>query len=89
MGGVCLNEGCIPTKTLLYSAKVFDYAKHADMYGVAVEGASFDFGKIMKRKEKVVKKLVGGVKAGVKGAKAEIVKGEAVIKGRSAEGDEA
>ena len=86
MGGVCLNEGCIPTKTLLYSAKVFDYAKHADMYGVAVEGASFDFGKIMKRKEKVVKKLVGGVKAGVKGAKAEIVKGEAVIKGRSAEG---
>jgi dihydrolipoamide dehydrogenase len=86
MGGVCLNEGCIPTKTLLYSAKVYDYAKHADQYGVAVEGTSFDFGKIMKRKEKVVKKLVGGVKAGVKGAKAEIVKGEAVIKERSAEG---
>jgi len=86
MGGVCLNEGCIPTKTLLYSAKVFDYAKHADLYGVSVENASFDFDKIMKRKEKVVKKLVGGVKAGVKAAKAEIVKGEAVIKGRSAEG---
>ncbi|MBR1452869.1 MAG: dihydrolipoyl dehydrogenase [Candidatus Methanomethylophilaceae archaeon] len=86
LGGVCLNEGCIPTKTLLYSAKVYDYAKHADMYGVSVDGAGFDFGKIIDRKEKVVKKLVGGVKAGVKGAKAEIVKGDAIIKGRSSEG---
>ena len=34
LGGVCLNEGCIPTKTLLYSAKVYDYARHADKYGV-------------------------------------------------------
>ena len=30
LGGVCLNEGCIPTKTLLYSAKVYDYARHSD-----------------------------------------------------------
>ena len=88
LGGVCLNEGCIPTKTLLYSAKVYDYTKHADLYGVSVEGSSFDFGKIVARKEKVVKKLVGGVKAGVKAAKAEIVMGEAVIKGRGAEGIE-
>ena len=86
MGGVCLNEGCIPTKTLLYSAKVYDYAKHADQYGVNVQDPGFDFGKIIDRKAKVVKKLVGGVKAGVKGAKAEIVKGAAVIKGRSSEG---
>ena len=82
LGGVCLNEGCIPTKTLLYSAKVYDYARHADLYGVSVEGASFDFRKIMKRKEKVVRKLVGGVKLGVKNANAEVVKGEAVISGR-------
>ena len=88
LGGVCLNEGCIPTKTLLYSAKVYDYTKHADLYGVSVEGSSFDFGKIVARKEKVVKKLVGGVKAGVKAAKVEIVMGEAVIKGRGAEGIE-
>ena len=86
LGGVCLNEGCIPTKTLLYSAKVYDYARHADQYGVAVEGASFDFGKTMKRKHKVIRKLVGGVKLGVKNAGVETVKGEAVIKGRSAEG---
>ena len=36
LGGVCLNEGCIPTKTLLYSAKVYDYAKHATKYAVTV-----------------------------------------------------
>ena len=86
LGGVCLNEGCIPTKTLLYSAKVYDYTRHAEQYGVKVDGSSIDFGAIFKRKQKVVKKLVGGVKAQMKGAKVEVVKGEAVIQGRSAEG---
>ena len=88
LGGVCLNEGCIPTKTLLYSAKVYDYTRHADQYGVAVEGSSIDFGAIFKRKQKVVKKLVGGVKAQMKGAKVEVISGEAVIKGRGSEGIE-
>ena len=82
LGGVCLNEGCIPTKTLLYSAKVLDYANHSDRYGVDVEGASLDFAKVFKRKEKVVKKLVGGVKLKMKNAAVEVVKGEAVIRGR-------
>ena len=86
LGGVCLNEGCVPTKTLLYSAKVFDYSRHADQYGVNVEGSSIDFGAIFKRKEKVVRKLVGGVRAQMKGAKVEVVKGSAVITGRGAEG---
>ncbi len=86
LGGVCLNEGCIPTKTLLYSAKVFDYTKHADRYGVQVEGASIDFGAIFKRKEKVVKKLVGGVKVQMRNAGVEVVKAEAVISGRGPEG---
>ena len=57
LGGVCLNEGCIPTKTLLYSAKVLDYAHHADKYGVTVDGAALEYAKVLKRKEKVVKKL--------------------------------
>ena len=86
LGGVCLNEGCIPTKTLLYSAKVYDYTRHADQYGVNVDGSAIDFGAIFKRKQKVVKKLVGGVKAQMKGAKVEVVKGEAVIQGRGADG---
>ena len=86
LGGVCLNEGCIPTKTLLYSAKVFDYAKHADLYGVSVEGASFDYSKILKRKTKVVRKLVGGVKLKMKNAGVTVVGGEAVIAGPVAGG---
>ena len=86
LGGVCLNEGCVPTKTLLYSAKIYDYTRHADHYGVSVEGSALDFGAVFKRKEKVVKKLVGGVKAKMKGARVEVVKGEAVITGRGAEG---
>ena len=83
LGGVCLNEGCIPTKTLLYSAKVLDYAHHADKYGVEVEGASLDFAKVFKRKEKVVKKLVGGVKLKMKNAAVEVVKETAFIQGKT------
>ena len=86
LGGVCLNEGCIPTKTLLYSAKVFDYAKHADLYGVTVEGASFDYSKVLKRKTKVVRKLVGGVKLKMKNSGVTVVGGEAVIAGPVAGG---
>ena len=85
LGGVCLNEGCVPTKTLLYSAKVFDYARHADKYGVTVPEAAVDFGAILKRKEKVVKKLVGGIKVQMRGAGVEVVREQAVILGRDAE----
>ncbi|MCR5549237.1 MAG: dihydrolipoyl dehydrogenase [Bacteroidales bacterium] len=86
LGGVCLNEGCIPTKTLLYSAKVYNYAKNGGDYGVSTENASFDYGKIVARKDKVVKKLVGGVKAAMKAGKVTVVKSAAMIEGRSAEG---
>ena len=86
LGGVCLNEGCIPTKTLLYSAKVYNYAAHGDKYGVNAENVSCDFAKVMDRKNKVVKKLVGGVGAAMKDNKVTVVKGEAMIEGRSAEG---
>jgi dihydrolipoamide dehydrogenase len=86
LGGVCLNEGCIPTKTLLYSAKVYDYTRHADRYGVNVDGSSVDFGAVFKRKEKVVRKLVAGIKAQMKGAGVEVVAAEAVIRSRGAEG---
>ena len=88
LGGVCLNEGCIPTKTLLYSAKVYDYAVDGDKYGIIAQGATFDFGKIDDRKNKVVKKLVGGVGSKMKAHKVRVVKGEAKIKGRSANGIE-
>jgi dihydrolipoamide dehydrogenase len=88
LGGVCLNEGCIPTKTLLYSAKLFDNAKNASKYGIQVETAGYDFTAMMDRKNKIVKKLVGGVGVKMKHNKVEVIKTEAMIKGRSKEGIE-
>ena len=79
LGGVCLNEGCIPTKTLLYSAKVYDYAKHASKYAVTVPEASFDLAKIIARKQKVVRKLVLGIKAKLTAHQITIVTGEAMV----------
>ena len=86
LGGVCLNEGCIPTKTLLYSAKVYNYAVNGDHYGVYAKEPSFNYGEIVSRKDKVVRKLVAGVKAAMKAGKIEVVAEQAMIKGRSAEG---
>ena len=88
LGGVCLNEGCIPTKTLLYSAKLYDNALGASKYGVEVKEVTFDFSKMMARKQKVVKKLVGGVGMKMKEHHVEVIKSEAYIKGRSAAGIE-
>lgn len=81
MGGVCLNEGCIPTKTLLYSAKVLDTIKSASKYGISAEAPSFDLEKIMSRKDKTVKKLTGGVKMTVSSYGVTIVENEAMIVG--------
>ncbi len=86
MGGVCLNEGCIPTKTLLYSAKTYENALHGDQYGVSGDNIRFDYGKMVSRKKKVVRKLVLGVESKMKSNKVEVVKGEARIEGRSPEG---
>ncbi|MBE6595475.1 MAG: dihydrolipoyl dehydrogenase [Ruminococcaceae bacterium] len=86
LGGVCLNEGCIPTKTLLYSAKIYDYAKHAADYGVTFGSASIDHGFVVERKNKVVKQLVSGVGAKMKKCGVEVVKATATIKERNAEG---
>ncbi|HIT84168.1 MAG TPA: dihydrolipoyl dehydrogenase [Candidatus Avibacteroides faecavium] len=79
LGGVCLNEGCIPTKTLLYSAKTYSNALHAGKYGVAASDVSADIAKIAARKGKVVRKLVLGIKSKLPAAGVEIVAGEARI----------
>lgn len=82
LGGVCLNEGCIPSKALLNSAKLYEHALHSDKYGVTVEGAKIDQKKVVERRGKVVKTLVSGVGAKMKGAGVTVVKENAVIKGR-------
>ena len=57
---MCLNEGCIPSKALLYSAKVYETAKHADKYGVKVPEVTLDHKAVVARRGKVVKVLVAG-----------------------------
>lgn len=86
LGGVCLNEGCVPTKTLLYSAKIFDYTKHGDAYGVKCEGSSLDHAFVVGRKNKVVKQLTGGIAMQLKSAGADVVSEFGIIKGRDSEG---
>jgi len=87
LGGVCLNEGCIPSKSLLYSAKVLEYAKHAAAYGVKVPaGAEVDQNAVIDRKNGVVKTLVSGVGAKMKANHVTVVKSEATITGKTAEG---
>lgn len=86
LGGVCLNEGCIPTKTLLYSAKLLDQARKGDKYGIHVEGAEADYKKMTDRKTKVIRKLVAGVGLRMKNAGVQVVKAAAMIEGRTPEG---
>ena len=80
MGGTCLNRGCIPTKSLLQSAAVYQGAKEAADFGVNVGDVGFDYGKVAKRKDAMVARLRGGVEALVKAAKVTVVPGRGVLK---------
>ena len=83
IGGVCLNKGCIPTKTLLYSAKIKDSAEHGEKYGVTVKDIKLDHRTVVTRKDKIVKALTGSVRSAVKAAGCTIVDANGVIRGRN------
>ncbi|MBO4665502.1 MAG: dihydrolipoyl dehydrogenase [Paludibacteraceae bacterium] len=85
LGGTCLNVGCIPTKTLLYSAKQYYNATHADKYGVTAEGVAFDYAKMQQRKTKVVRKLVAGIRAKLNNEHCTVVTGAASVVSRTDE----
>ncbi len=79
LGGVCLNRGCIPTKAMVKSADVFHEINAADSFGIHVSDASVSLPAIIKRKDKIVEQLVGGVEFIFKKRKIEVIK-QAVIK---------
>lgn len=86
-GGVCLNEGCVPSKTFLNSAKVADYANEAAVFGVKLEGKPVvDQKFVVERKNKVVKMLVSGIKGQLAANKVVTKKAEAYIGGKDGEG---
>jgi dihydrolipoamide dehydrogenase len=61
LGGICLNWGCIPTKALLKSAEVLEYAHRAKEFGIIIEGAKPDFPAIIKRSRDISNKISKGV----------------------------
>ena len=75
LGGVCLNWGCIPTKALLKSAQVYEYAKHAAEYGIKVDNPSANFDGVVKRSRAVADKMSKGVQFLMKKNKIDVIMG--------------
>ena len=86
LGGVCLNEGCIPSKALLNSAKLYEHALHAGAYGVTCADVKIDQQAVVARRGKVVRTLVSGVRAKMKAAGVAVTMAEAAIAGKGPEG---
>lgn len=74
-GGTCLNWGCIPTKALVRSAEVYRTIKNADKYGCSVTDLSFDWNRIQKRKDGIVRRLVKGIEHLMKAHSIDLIKG--------------
>ena len=86
LGGTCLNEGCIPTKTLLNSAKLYRHATESEAFGVTAQGVTYDHAKVIARKDKVVKALVSGVAATMRDNGVAVISANAKIRGRAGDG---
>ncbi|MDD4184094.1 MAG: dihydrolipoyl dehydrogenase [Candidatus Izemoplasmatales bacterium] len=86
LGGVCLNEGCIPSKAFLNSAKFYDHATHGATYGIQAEKVNFDQKAVLKRKDRVVRRLVAGVAQQLKQRQVTVINGVASIVSKTKEG---
>jgi len=86
LGGVCLNEGCIPTKTFLHSAKMFDYARNSEAFGVTASEVHLDQKSVVVRKNAVVKTLTSGVGMQMRRNKVTVQYTKAEIKEKNEEG---
>ena len=80
LGGICLNWGCIPTKSLLKDSEVLHLVKNADKYGIDVNGYSVNFGTSVKRSRRVAKRLSKGIEYLLKKNKIEYIAGTASLK---------
>jgi dihydrolipoamide dehydrogenase len=80
-GGRCLNYACIPAKTLLHTAEIYDHSRNSADLGVKVEGASLDWEALGKRRAKVSETLTGGVKMLWDKNKVDLIEGEGSLSG--------
>lgn len=81
VGGVCLNRGCIPTKTLLKSADKYNELKNCAAFGLRADNVGFDFPAVMNRKDEVVTQLQSGIVKLVKSHHIDIISGTAALRG--------
>jgi len=85
LGGICLNEGCIPTKVLLHSAKLLQHVKEAEKYGITTNNSHYaiDLQKVIDQKERIVRKLKAGVKSKLTNDFITVISGHATIVGKT------
>ncbi len=79
IGGTCLNVGCIPTKVLLHTAELYHSVLHGDAIGLKADHIKIDWDTLMKRKQTVIRRLVGGVEGLLKANKVMVHKGKAIL----------
>ena len=83
IGGICLNWGCIPTKSLLKSAQVYDYIKHSENYGIKVDGFQADFSAIISRSRGIAEQMSKGVQYLFKKNKITVLSGFGKLAGKN------
>ncbi len=80
LGGVCLHVGCVPTKSLLYSAEIYDHFLHPGEFGISLDNLKLDWSRVQSRKEKTVEKHAKGVEFLFKKYKVETIRGYGRVK---------
>jgi dihydrolipoamide dehydrogenase len=83
LGGACLHVGCIPTKSLLHTADVWEYFKHSIEQGIECENPRLNYPQVLDRKNKIVSKHAKGVDFLMKKNKIEVIRGYGKLKGRA------
>ena len=79
IGGVCLNKGCIPTKAILHSAELYEEIKCSQELGICTEKITFDYEKVVERKNAIVEKLRKSLELSLKNAGVIVVNAEAKV----------
>ena len=83
IGGVCLNKGCIPTKSILHSSEVYKQTLNGEKFGVTAQNITLDYSKVIERKNKTVETLRKGIELALKNAKVTVIHGEAQIQDKN------
>ena len=79
IGGVCLNKGCIPTKSILHISELYKQIQKSQEYGISTENITLDYSQVLERKNKTIERLKKGIELALKNAKVHTIKAEAKI----------